>query len=196
MTREEAKKTIDELIEKIDHYNALYYQESVSEISDYEFDQLLKSLEDLETKFPEFKYDYSPTQRVGGTITKSFDTVTHKNAMLSLSNTYSEEELFDFDKRVEKGLEGQSYEYLCELKFDGVAISLWYENGVLQRAVTRGDGTRGDDITTNARTIRSIPLKLRSVSSMPNEFEVRGEVFMSRKVFDALNAERELKGEA
>ena len=196
MTREEAKRTIDELIEKIDHYSDLYYQESVSEISDFEFDQLLKSLEDLESRFPEFKYQYSPTQRVGGTITKSFNTVVHKNAMLSLSNTYSEEELFDFDKRVAKGLEGQSYEYICELKFDGVAISLWYENGVLKRAVTRGDGTRGDEITSNARTIRSIPLKLKSYKEMPSVFEVRGEVFMTRKVFEALNVERELKGEA
>lgn len=195
MTREEAKKTIDELIEKIDHYSVLYYRDSVSEISDYTFDQLLKSLEYLESTFPQFKFDYSPTHRVGGTITKSFNTVVHKNAMLSLSNTYSEEELFDFDKRVAQGLEGQSYEYFCELKFDGVAISLWYENGILQKAVTRGDGARGDDITSNARTIRTIPLKMSVVDHMPNEFEVRGEVFMSREVFDAINAERELIGE-
>ncbi len=196
MTREEAKKTVDELIKKIDHYNSRYYQENVSEISDYEFDQLLKSLENLETQFPEYKYDYSPSQRVGGAITKSFNTVFHKNAMLSLSNTYSEEELIDFDKRVAKGLEEQPYEYLCELKFDGVAISLWYENGVLQKAVTRGDGTRGDDITTNAKTIRTIPLKLRSIDEMPKVFEVRGEVFMPRKVFESLNIEKEKKGEA
>ena len=196
MTREEAKNKIDELIERIDHYNSRYYQDSISEISDYEFDQLLNSLEDLEAKFPEYKYAYSPTQRVGGTITKSFDTVVHKNAMLSLSNTYSEQELLDFDKRVAKGLEGQEYEYFCELKFDGVAISLWYENGVLTKAVTRGDGTRGDDITTNAKTIRTIPLKLKPVNFMPNEFEVRGEVFMSRKVFERINSEKELRGEA
>lgn len=196
MTSEEGKKLIDELIEKVDYFNSRYYQESVSEISDFEFDQLLKTLEDLEVKFPEFKYDYSPTQRVGGTITKTFNSVIHKNAMLSLSNTYSAEELVDFDTRVAKGLEGQEYEYFCELKFDGVAISLWYENGVLQKAVTRGDGTRGDDISANAKTIRTIPLKLGIGSKMPNEFEVRGEVFMSRNVFDALNEEKELKGEA
>ena len=196
MTREEAKNKIDELIERIDHYNSRYYQDSISEISDYEFDQLLNSLEDLEAKFPEYKYAYSPTQRVGGTITKSFDTVVHKNAMLSLSNTYSEQELLDFDKRVAKGLEGQEYEYFCELKFDGVAISLWYENGVLTKAVTRGDGTRGDDITTNAKTIRTIPLKLKPGNFMPNEFEVRGEVFMPRKVFERINSEKELRGEA
>ncbi len=196
MIREEAEKKIQELIEKIHDYNTRYYQESVSEISDFEFDQLLKYLENLEAEFPEFKYDYSPTQRVGGTITKSFDSVVHKNAMLSLSNTYSAEELYDFDARVAKGLEGQEYEYFCELKFDGVAISLWYENGVLQKAVTRGDGTRGDDITANAKTIRTIPLKLDPGNKLPNVFEVRGEVFMSRDSFDALNAEKKSKGEA
>ena len=195
MTREEAQNRIDHLIQKIDYYNMRYYQDSVSEISDLEFDQLLKSLEALEAQFPEFKYPYSPTQRVGGTITKSFNTVVHKNAMLSLSNTYSEQELLDFDKRVSKGLEGQEYEYFCELKFDGVAISLWYENGLLQKAVTRGDGTRGDDITANARTIRSIPLKIRQGIEMPGTFEVRGEVFMPRKVFESLNAEKAANGE-
>lgn len=196
MTREEAKKAINDLIDRIDYYNRRYYQDSVSEISDFEFDQLLKSLEVLESKFPEFKYPYSPTQRVGGTITKTFDTVIHKNAMLSLANTYSEEELLDFDKRVSKGLDEQAYEYFCELKFDGVAISLWYENGELKKAVTRGDGTRGDDITTNAKTIRSIPLRLKQWNSLPKEFEVRGEVFMPRKVFEALNEEKASKGEA
>ncbi len=195
MTREEAKKKINDLIDSIGYYNTRYYQESISEVSDFEFDQLLKSLENLETLYPEFKYSYSPTQRVGGTITKSFETVAHKNAMLSLSNTYSEEELFDFDKRVANGLEGQSYTYLCELKFDGVAISLWYENGVLQRAVTRGDGVRGDDVTTNIRTIKSIPLKLSGNVAMPQLFEVRGEVFMSHEDFKRLNIKKELKGE-
>lgn len=196
MTEAQAKEKIDQLIEKIDYYNRRYYQDSVSEISDYEFDQLLKSLDDLEQQFPQFKYSYSPTQRVGGTITKSFETVVHKNAMLSLSNTYSEDELLDFDKRVAKGLPGQSYEYFCELKFDGVAISLWFENGVLSRAVTRGDGVRGDDITTNARTIRSLPLRLEDANGLPAEFEVRGEVFMPRKVFEELNMEKLERGES
>ncbi len=196
MIRKEADKKINELIENINYYNTKYYQESVSEISDFEFDQLLKTLENLEAEFPDFKYDYSPTQRVGGTITKSFDSVVHKNAMLSLANTYSAEELKDFDTRVAKGLEGQEYEYFCELKFDGVAISLWYENSVLQKAVTRGDGTRGDDISANAKTIRTIPLKLKSGNKMPTVFEVRGEVFMSRNAFEALNAEKESKREA
>lgn len=196
MTAETAKKTIDELIERIDFYNTRYYQDSVSEISDFEFDQLLKRLEKLEAEFPQFKYAYSPSQRVGGAITKKFNTVIHKNSMLSLSNTYSEEELMDFDRRVAKGLEGQEYEYFCELKFDGVAISLWYENGELQKAVTRGDGTSGDDITTNARTIRSIPLKLKPEKGLPETFEVRGEVFMPRVVFEELNASKSMNGEA
>lgn len=196
MTREEAKKKIEELIERIDYYNSKYYQESISEISDYEFDQLLKQLEKLENEFPEFKSSYSPTQRVGGTITKQFETVVHKNAMLSLSNTYSDDELFEFDGRVSRGLAGQPYEYFCELKFDGVAISLWYEQGILIRAVTRGDGVRGDDITSNAKTIRSIPLKIKTPYLMPNIFEVRGEVFMPTEVFRQINKEKEERGEA
>ncbi len=195
MTREEARKTIDELIEKIDYYNMRYYQDSVSEISDQEFDQLLKRLEELENQFPEFKYPYSPTQRVGGTITGQFETVMHKYPMLSLSNTYSEEELLDFDNRVAKGLNGEPYEYFCELKFDGVAISLWYENGILQRAVTRGDGIRGDDITPNAKTIKTIPLRVKKNVKLPREFEVRGEVFMPRKEFERLNRERTAREE-
>lgn len=196
MTAEEAKQKIEDLIQKVDYYNNRYYQDSESEISDFEFDQLLKQLEQLENDFPQFKHSYSPTQRVGGTITRQFETVVHKNAMLSLSNTYSDEELLDFDKRVSKGLAGQPFEYICELKFDGVAISLWYENGVLSRAVTRGDGVRGDDITSNAKTIRSIPLRIKEGSGMPIEFEVRGEVFMPRDVFVKLNEEKGERGEA
>jgi len=195
MDQKAAKKRIDELIEKIDYYNDLYYQKSISEVSDYEFDQLLKELEKLEAEFPEFKYDYSPTRRVGGTITKSFETVVHKFPMLSLGNTYSQQELVDFDKRVAKGLDGQSYEYFCELKFDGVAISLTYRNGVLVQAATRGDGTRGDNITNNARTIKSIPLKIRETANLPDEFEVRGEVFMPKEVFEAINRKKIEAGE-
>lgn len=196
MTQEEANTKIGELIQAIDYYNTKYYQESISEITDYEFDQLLKQLEELEAQFPEFKYNYSPTQRVGGAITKHFETVVHRNAMLSLSNTYSEEELYEFDGRVSRGLAGQPYEYFCELKFDGVAISLWYEDGILIRAVTRGDGVRGDDITANAKTIRAIPLRLNNPEMMPREFEVRGEVFMPTEVFRQLNIEKEERGEA
>ncbi len=194
MTPEEANREIERLTESIHHHNHLYYQESRSEISDYDFDQLLQSLIDLENRFPEFKRADSPSQRVGGTITKNFETVTHKYPMLSLSNTYSAEELRDFDGRVAKGLEGESYEYFCELKFDGVAISLTYENGLLARAVTRGDGTRGDNITANAKTIRTIPLKLKD-GDYPAEFEVRGEAFMPNAVFEALNQQKEEAGE-
>ncbi len=195
MTSEEAKDKIRELIEKIEYYNYAYYQEDRSKITDREFDALLRQLEDLERQFPEHKVPWSPTQRVGGDITKTFETVYHRFPMLSLANTYSREELLEFDARVAKGLEGEKYEYISELKFDGVAISLWYEEGVLQRGVTRGDGIRGDDITTNIKTIRTIPLRVRDTKGLPRVFEVRGEVFMPRKVFEKLNRERELRGE-
>src|SRR5688572_10360114 len=137
MTSAQAQKEIIALTEKINYHNTLYYQQSKSEISDYEFDQLLETLIRLENEYPQFKQQDSPTQRVGGTITKEFETVYHKYPMLSLGNTYSEEELTDFDKRIAKGLEGEPYEYFCELKFDGVSISITYENGVLIRGVTR-----------------------------------------------------------
>ncbi|WP_339609951.1 NAD-dependent DNA ligase LigA [uncultured Roseivirga sp.] len=189
MTTDQAQEQIKQLTDQINYYSDLYYQKSTSEISDFDFDQLLVKLAVLEAEFPELKSEDSPTQRVGGTITKEFDTVTHKYPMLSLGNTYSEEDLIEFDKRVAKGLEGQEYEYFCELKFDGVALSLTYENGVLKRAVTRGDGTQGDDITTNAKTIRSIPLKLKG--NVPAEFEVRGEAFFPIKEFQRVNSERE-----
>jgi len=195
MTAEEAKKAIEQLSEKISYYNHQYYQESISEISDYEFDQLLEKLIRLEEQFPEYRYPDSPSQRVGGTITKEFATVYHTYPMLSLSNTYSEEDLIEFDQRVARALPDQEYEYLCELKFDGVAVSLRYENGLLTLAATRGDGVRGDDITANARTIRSLPLRV-TANSLPTTFEVRGEAFMPRSVFDELNREREAAGEA
>ena len=194
MDKNEAKKEIDQLSAEINRHNELYYQESTSEISDYEFDQLLERLIELEEHYPELKAPDSPTQRVGGTITKSFETVAHRYPMLSLSNTYSEEDLREFDKRVQKLLETDDYEYLCELKFDGVAISLTYEKGYLTRAVTRGDGTKGDDITNNAKTIRTLPLKINK-GNFPDYFEVRGEVFMPRTVFAALNQSRLENGE-
>ena len=195
MNHEEAKKEIGRLSELINYHNDLYYQEDRSEISDFEFDQLLENLILLEKEFPDLKKEDSPSQRVGGAVTKNFETVTHKYPMLSLGNTYSEEELIDFDKRVKKGLGEESYDYFCELKFDGVAISLTYEGGILKRAVTRGDGTRGDNITTNAKTIRSIPLSLKP-GDWPAEFEVRGEVYMPLKEFESLNKAREEAGEA
>ncbi|WP_422356246.1 NAD-dependent DNA ligase LigA [Roseivirga pacifica] len=193
MTSEEALKEIKRLSEVIDHHNYLYYQESKSEISDYEFDQLLQQLIALETAFPEHKSEDSPSQRVGGTITKNFDTVVHTYPMLSLGNTYSKEELMEWDERVKKGLGTDDYSYFCEMKFDGVALSLTYENGLLKRAVTRGDGTQGDDVTANAKTIRSIPLRLKK--EVPEKFEVRGEVFFPKHEFERVNAEREDLGE-
>lgn len=194
MTEKEAKKKITELTDKIQYHNDLYYQQSRQEISDTEFDMLLKELELLEKEFPSLRQPDSPTQRVGGTITKTFATVTHKYAMLSLGNTYSKEELEEFDARVKKGLDGAKYEYFCELKFDGVSISLIYENGLLARGVTRGDGVRGDDVTTNVRTIRSLPLRAKG-KDVPASFEVRGEIFLPREVFKKINKEREDIGE-
>ncbi len=194
MTREEARDKITDLSEKLHYHNNLYYQENVSEISDFEFDKLLNQLISLEKEFPEFLSPDSPSQRVGGTITKNFDTVYHEYRMLSLGNTYSEEDLKEFDLRIAKNLEEQPYEYICELKFDGVALSVKYENGILKQAVTRGDGTKGDDITSNAKTIRSLPLKINK-GNIPEKFEVRGEVFMPNDVFDKLNKERESQGE-
>lgn len=194
MTADQAKKEITALTDKINYHNELYYQQSKTEISDQEFDKLLESLLLLEGQFPQLKLSDSPTQRVGGTITKSFPTVYHKYPMLSLGNTYSQEELEDFDGRVAKGLDGDPYEYFCELKFDGVSISLTYENGILTKAVTRGDGVRGDDVTTNIKTIRSIPLKINQ-KNIPASFEVRGEVFLPRTVFEQLNKERDDIGE-
>jgi DNA ligase (NAD+) len=194
MTDKEAKKKISELTDKINYHNDLYYQKSKSEISDSEFDALLKELEALEREFPAHKQADSPSQRVGGTITKSFATVNHRYAMLSLGNTYSKEELEEFDARVRKGLDGAKFEYFCELKFDGVSISLIYENGLLIKGITRGDGVRGDDVTTNVKTIRSLPLRVKG-KNHPATFEVRGEIFLPREVFKRINKEREDIGE-
>ncbi|GHN00922.1 DNA ligase [Cytophagales bacterium WSM2-2] len=194
MTSAEAKKQILELTDKINYHNDLYYQKNKSEISDFEFDQLLEKLNHLEKEFPDFKFPDSPTQRVGGTITKEFVSVVHEYPMLSLGNTYSPQELQDFDSRVAKGLDGAPYEYFCELKFDGVSISLKYENGILVQGVTRGDGVRGDDVIANAKTIRTLPLKVKA-KNVPVKFEVRGEVFLPKDVFKQLNKEREDIGE-
>ncbi|RPA67823.1 NAD-dependent DNA ligase LigA [Cyclobacteriaceae bacterium YHN15] len=194
MTPQQAKSRIDELRQQINYHNHLYYLEDRIEISDYEFDQLLEELIRLEKEFPEFLEEDSPSQRVGGTITKEFETALHEFRMLSLGNTYSEEELLAFDERVVKGLGHRDFEYFCELKFDGVAISLVYENGKLIRAVTRGDGSRGDVVTENIKTIRNIPIQIKG-ANIPEKFEVRGEIFLPRKEFDKINAERELNGE-
>ncbi len=195
MTHAEASLRIAQLTKEINHHNQLYYQESRTEISDYEFDQLLEELIRLETQFPDLLQSDSPSQRVGGTVTKEFQTVEHEYRMLSLGNSYSIEELQAFDDRVAKGLGHRNYEYFCEMKFDGVAISLVYENGKLVRAVTRGDGFKGDDVTANVRTIRNIPLTIQA-ANVPAKFEVRGEIFLPLKEFEKINAEREAKGEA
>jgi DNA ligase (NAD+) len=195
MNPEQAKSRIEELTRQINYHNHLYYQKDRVEISDFEFDQLLEELIKLEKEFPQFLDPDSPSQRVGGTITKEFESSAHKYRMLSLGNTYSEEELKAFDERVAKGLGHRSYEYFCELKFDGVAISLVYENGRLVRAVTRGDGTKGDVVTENIRTIKNIPLHVQG-RNVPFSFEVRGEIFLPRKEFEKINAEREANGEA
>lgn len=186
---------IAELTNRLNQYNHQYYQNSVSEVDDFTFDKLLTELTSLEIQYPEFRQPDSPTARVGGTISKEFKTVYHRFPMLSLGNTYSEEELVEFDKRVQKGLNGQAYEYICELKFDGVALSMTYENGVLVQGATRGDGVRGDDITNNIRTIRTVPLRIHK-TDVPALFEVRGEGFMPLAEFDRINKEREDIGEA
>ena len=188
------EQRIEELSRQIEHYNFRYYQDSVSEISDFDFDKLLKELKDLEDKHPEFRKSDSPTQRVGGTITKNFETVYHRYPMLSLDNTYNEQELRNFDDRVRRGLDGEAYEYICELKFDGISLSFTYENGVLARGITRGDGTRGDDITSNVKTIRSLPLRVKG-ENLPPVFEVRGEGFMPFSSFQKLNEDMDTLGE-
>jgi DNA ligase (NAD+) len=195
MTHAEASLRIAQLTKEINHHNHLYYQESRIEISDYEFDQLLEELVRLEREYPDLLKSDSPSQRVGGTITKEFQTVEHEYRMLSLGNTYTIEELTAFDERVAKGLGHRNYEYFCEMKFDGVAISLVYENGQLVRAVTRGDGTKGDDVTSNVKTIRNIPLSIKA-ANVPAKFEVRGEIFLPLKEFEKINAEKEAKGDA
>lgn len=188
------QKRILELTQQLNHYNQRYYQDAVSEISDQEFDFLLKELETLEKDYPDFKQADSPTFRVGGDVTKEFPTVVHTYPMLSLSNTYSEEELREWDQRVKKGLLGAPYEYICEIKFDGISLSMAYENGLLVRGVTRGDGTQGDDITTNVKTIRSLPLRLKENHHLGDNFEIRGEGFMPTAVFNRINEELEAEG--
>ncbi len=186
---ESEKHKIEELTKKIEEHNYNYYVAAQPTIGDFEFDKLLEELIQLEKQYPEFLSPNSPTQRVGGQITKEFKNVKHKIPFLSLGNTYSEEELKDFDDRIKKAL-GNDSEYVCELKYDGVAIGLTYINGELVQAVTRGDGESGDDVTTNVKTIKSIPLKLRG-HNYPKEFEIRGEIFMPLKVFEEINIERE-----
>ena len=193
MERQKAQARIQELTNQLNEHNYNYYVLNQPTISDFDFDMLLKELEQLEKEFPEFATVNSPTQRVGSDLSKDFEQVPHKYPMLSLANAYSEGEVADFDNRIRKVIETE-FDYVCELKFDGSSISLTYENGELARAVTRGDGEKGDDVTANVRTIRSIPLKLRG-NDYPANFEIRGEIVMPFKVFDELNKELEEAGE-
>ena len=193
MTTDQAKARISQLSQELDAHNHSYYVLSQPSISDREFDLLLEELQQLERDFPQFLSPDSPSQRVGGTVTKEFPTVAHRYPMLSLSNSYSLEEMQEFDARIQKALD-RSVEYVCELKYDGVAIGIRYEGGSLVQAVTRGDGVQGDEVTANIRTIRSLPLKLKGVG-FSSDFEVRGEVLLPRKEFDRINAEREEIGE-
>jgi len=183
---------IKELTQQLNQHNYNYYVLDNPTISDYEFDRMLEELMALEKEYPEFMQPDSPTQRVGGEVTKQFTTVTHVFPMLSLGNTYSIEEVTEFDRRVQNALL-QKTEYVCELKYDGVAISLVYEKGRLLRAVTRGDGVQGDDVTQNVKTIKSIPLKL--FGDYPDFLEVRGEIILTHNAFERLNAERDDIGE-
>ncbi|PUV21265.1 NAD-dependent DNA ligase LigA [Sphingobacterium athyrii] len=187
------EKKIKDLTAELNHYNYQYYVLADSLISDYDFDLKLKELEALERQYPAFADPNSPTQRVGGDITSKFKTEKHRWPMLSLGNTYSQEELFDFDQRIRKII-GDQFEYVCELKFDGLSISLTYENGLLKKAVTRGDGTQGDVVTNNIKTIRSIPIRLKE-GDYPSQFEIRGEIFMHKSAFLRLNKEREENAE-
>lgn len=187
------KKHMDQLVEMLHQYNYQYYVLASPSVSDFEFDQKLAELAALEEKYPAFCDPASPTQKVGGDITKQFQVIKHRWPMLSLGNTYNEQELRDFDERIKKAI-GPNFDYVCELKFDGLSISLTYENGRLLRAVTRGDGTQGDDVTANVKTIRSIPKQLKG-EGYPVSFEIRGEVFMHRPAFERLNIERVENGE-
>lgn len=188
------KQQIESLRNQLHEHNYRYYVLSQPEISDYEFDQLMKQLIELESNNPELHDPNSPTIRVGSDISNQFTQVKHRYPMLSLQNTYSEEEVADFINRVKKTLNNK-FEIVCELKYDGTSISLVYENGKLLRAVTRGDGTQGDDVTDNVRTIKNIPLILKS-KNIPEYLEMRGEVLMPWSVFESINKEREQKGEA
>ena len=192
MENRKIKKEIEKLRETIRHHDHLYYVLDKPKISDQEYDKLYRTLKDLEDKYPEFITADSPTQRVGGKGAAGFPVVRHVVPMLSMDNTYSAEELREFDERVRKSLKGEGYEYVAELKFDGVSISLLYENGVWVRGATRGDGTEGDDVSNNLRTIRSIPLSFKdNVGKVPKMIEVRGEVYMTKKGFEEINREKE-----
>lgn len=188
-------KHVEALRTKLREHDYRYYVLAQPSIADEEYDRLMGELQELEAKYPEIASPDSPTQRVGGQPTKEFATVSHAVSMLSLSNTYNEEEVQDFDRRVRSLLGKEPFKYVCELKFDGVAVSLVYREGVIARGATRGDGVQGDEITQNLKTIRSIPLRVFGKKKGLTDFEVRGEVYMEREDFRRMNEERELAGE-
>ncbi len=201
MEKQQVLTRITKLSEELNQHNYNYYALDNATISDFEFDKLLEELIELEKQFPELIDVNSPSQRVGGTVTKEFKSVKHSYPMLSLGNSYNEEDILDFDRKVFEGLQIQQndlfanqVQYVCELKFDGLSIGLTYKNGELQQAVTRGDGVQGDDVTNNAKTIKSIPLKLQG--KYPALFEIRGEIFLPKNVFETINKEREEIGDA
>ncbi len=193
MDKVSAEKRIDFLRSELHRHSNLYYVQNKPEITDFAFDLLLQELETLEKKYPEFYDENSPTRRVGSDIADGFVQYAHSIPMLSLGNTYSREELSDFETRIRKVIQNP-VEYVCELKYDGVAVSLSYEDGKLVRALTRGDGIVGDDVTANVRTIKSIPLRLQG-NSYPRKFEIRGEVLMHREAFNKMNEQRMADGE-
>lgn len=181
-------ETIQALREELNQHNHNYYVLDNPTISDLEFDMKLKELQTLEAKYPEYFDENSPTQRVGGAITKNFNTIVHERRMYSLDNGYSKDELLEWEKRVQKGLGTDKVEYVCELKYDGASISITYENGVLSKAVTRGDGFQGDEVTTNIKTIKAVPLKLKG-NNYPEKFEIRGEIILPLEGFAKMNQE-------
>ncbi|OYT17709.1 MAG: DNA ligase (NAD(+)) LigA [Bacteroidetes bacterium 4572_77] len=195
MNADEIQNKIQSLSASINYHNRLYYDESRQEISDQEYDALMQELILLETQYPDLIQAHSPSMRVGGSINKNFQQVIHQYPMLSLGNTYNMGELRDFDQRVKKVLGQTEVAYVCELKYDGVAISLWYEHGILVKAITRGDGVQGDEVTANIKTIRSIPLQVVG-DNIPEKFEVRGEIVMPHKGFEQFNLQRIKNGEA
>lgn len=189
------KEEIEQLRKELEEHNYRYYVLNQPTVSDYEFDQMMHRLEDLEMFYPQYADPNSPTQRVGSDLNVAFKSVPHKYPMLSLANTYNEGEVREFYQRVKEGLEGEDFEICAEMKYDGLSISLTYVDGALVQAVTRGDGVKGDDVTNNVRTIRSIPLKLREGGDYPHEFEIRGEILMPWTSFEKLNEERALREE-
>jgi DNA ligase (NAD+) len=187
-----SSQRIKELSDLLNYHNHLYYVENKQEISDFEFDKLMEELQQLEKENPEFAFATSPTKRVGGDITKKFETVKHRFPMLSLSNSYSKDEIIDWANRASKMVD-DTFEFVCELKYDGVAIGIQYVNGKIFKAVTRGDGTQGEDVTTNVKTIRSVPLELKG--DFPIDFEIRGEIIMPIASFEKINEQRRINFE-